>query len=140
LPADDERPKLRLKNGSEVDAQIAYVRWRMLGAEQTTRPHLVEALLAFARGNPDSISTEVAAETKERHSFWFTRDGALEPIVRDVLLSAYRETPDGVVIVNPFDLRTQQEADTLSEIQRQDDLLIRRGFRDKGEQPPGQSR
>lgn len=139
MPADDERPKLRLKNGSEVDARSAYVDWRMLFAEQDLHPNNVQSLIALARGDPDSVSKEVVAELRERHRLWFARDGTLEPIVRDVLLSAYRDTPEGVVIVNPFELTNQRDADTFSKIQRRDDRLLSRLF-GLGDDPPGHSR
>jgi hypothetical protein len=139
LVKNEQRPKIRLKNGSEVDARGAYVIWRMLELEEPQSPQL-QLLLAMARGNESTVSTVPNTEFKTHHRVWFLKDGALHPVAKQVLLSAYRDTPDGPVIVSPFQLNSQQDIELLAVIQRQHDRSLRRFFRDMGDDSPGQSR
>lgn len=133
LPEEYEqgRPKLRLKNGSEVDARIAYVTWRMLEAVETRRPTRLKALVAIARGQENSVASEMRNRLREEYLNWF-KDGQMEPIVRDVIQSAIRDTPDGSLLVEPFQLTNQAELETLKKIQRQDDEVLKQLFRRNG--------
>ena len=128
LSAQDEskKPKLRLKNGSEVDAKIAYVDWQMLEAVETREPAHLQALVAIARGDEASVAPEVRAHLREQWLTWFNRDGEMEPVVREVLKSAYRDTPDGSLLVFPFQISTQSDQDIFAKIQREDDQILRR--------------
>jgi hypothetical protein len=120
--------KVRLKNGSEVDAQPAYVRWRMLEALEKVNPSDARALLSFARGDQWLLSSEAGQLLRDKQSPWFQSDGKLEPIAQSVILSAWRDTTDGPVIVNPFQLATQQDVDLLARIERQDNRFLRTLF------------
>jgi hypothetical protein len=136
--ADEEEIRtLRLKNGAQVNPRVAYVAWRMLGALHEGRPDECFALFALARDGNATCSREKLVELRQRHRYWFTDDGTIDPVTRDVLLSAVRESPEGVVVVNPFQLANEVEKQILLNVQAQDDLLLRRLVgRDK---PPGQS-
>jgi len=138
MQQNDESPKLRLKNGAEVDARSAYIKWRMLEALHESKPHETHALLALTEGREAALSPEIFARLKQRHANWFHPDGTLVEMVRNVLSSAFRETPEGAVLVNPFQLATDTDRNTLLEIQRQDDRFLRRFLR--GDDPPGNSR
>jgi hypothetical protein len=129
--------KVRLKNGSEVDAQKAYVSWRFLQAFTMTEPAEMRALLALAHGEDWLVSTE----TKDRlrvDRTWFDKNGTLEPHVKDVLLSGWRDTADGPVMVDPFQLTTQAEVDLIARIERQSERFWRSLIR-RGKSPPGPS-
>lgn len=117
---DHEEPlQLRLKDGSEVDARKAYVIWRMLVAREPDEAHEFRLLAAFARGEQDKFHPmEQASLRKKRHQ-WFTADGSLEPLHKAVFVSAYRETGDGPVVVDPFHLETDSDIDTYNRVQRE---------------------
>lgn len=119
LPEQQASPKLRLKDGSEVDARKAYVIWRMLVSMEHDETHDLRLLAAFARGEEDKFHPmEQASLRKKRHQ-WFTADGSLEPLHFAVFSSAYRETGDGPVVVDPFQLRTDSDIDTYNHVQRE---------------------
>lgn len=139
LPAPDESPKLRLKNGSDVDARRAYVVWQMLGAVETRRPNDLRTLSELARGGEAEVPAETQSDLRERYRDWFTEDGILTSVVREVLLSASRDTVEGSVLVNPFKLLTQQDVDLFTRIQSQDDRFLGRLFGEGGENPSGHS-
>jgi len=118
------RPKLRLKNGSEVDAIIAYVDWQMLGAVETRSPDKLAALLAIARGEEASVAPQMLADLRSGYP-WFEPDGTMEPIVRNVILSAMRHTSEGSLLVFPFDIKTETDKNIFTQVQREDDDFLR---------------
>ncbi len=124
--------KVRLKNGSEVDAQPAYVWWRMLEALDRVKPAVARDLLSLARGEHWLVSHESAQRLRNDKRAWFDQQGQLDPIAKDVLLSAWRDTADGRVIVNPFQLASQNEIDLLAIVERQDSRFLRDLFRRGG--------
>jgi hypothetical protein len=119
------RPKLRLKNGSEVDATIAYVDWQMLEAVETRSPDKLAALLAIARGEEASVAPQMLADLRNGYP-WFEPDGTMEPIVRNVILSAMRHTSEGSLLVFPFDIKTETDKNIFTQVQREDDDFLRR--------------
>lgn len=139
MAKDQETPMLRLKNGTEVDARAAYVIWRMLEALQEKKPQECQSFAHLWCGTKPDLSATTLQALGNRHRYWFADDGTLSPMVREVLLNAYRDTPEGVVIVSPFQLANESERQVLLDIQTQDDLLLRR-LRGRGrENPPGHS-
>jgi hypothetical protein len=139
LSADQESTRLRLKNASEVDARRAYVVWRMLEAVNSQRPHHIATLSALAHGEEPSAFGETAVELRNEYPNWFASSGHLTPLARDVLRSALRDTPEGVVVVNPFQLTTQHDRDLFDRVERQQDGFLRRLFRRRDEPPSGHS-
>lgn len=129
---DEPRPKLRLKNGSEVDAKIAYVTWQMLEAVETRRSERLQALVAIARGDDASVGTAMLTELRKGYP-WFSPDGTMDPVVRNVIQSSIRDTREGSLLVFPFDIKTQADKDVFTQVQRQDDDIILR------RKPPGDS-
>lgn len=134
LPERDnpERPKLRLKNGSEVDAKIAYVTWQMLEAVETQRSERLQALVAIARGDDALVGTAMLTELRKGYP-WFSLDGTMDPVVRNVIQSSIRDTREGSLLVFPFDIKTQADKDVFTQVQREDDDIILR------RKPPGDS-
>lgn len=130
-----DSPKLRLKNGSEVDAREAYFIWRRLIGAQSQRPHYFQALLDLAQGQQTLVKDEMRSALQERYATWFNSDGALLPVVSAVFENAYRKTPDGPTLVNPFQLASQAEVDLFARVERADFEFLRRLF-GKGD-PPG---
>jgi hypothetical protein len=134
LPERDspDRPKLRLKQtGNEVDAKIAYVDWQMLEAMETRTPERLEALTAIACGDDASVGPVMRELLRKEYLLWFNREGEMEPILREVIRSAMRKTPEGSVLVFPFDIKTEVDKDVFVQVQRQDDdIIVRRKPRD----------
>lgn len=139
MPDDHVPPQLRLKNGADVDARPAYVRWQLLHGIESRHPAHVRAFWELARGEDLAIPHDMLHEVRKRYANWFEQSGNLNSLVRDVILSAYRETPDGPMLVNPFQLATQAETDLFAQIEREDDDFLRRLLRRRDEEPPGHS-
>jgi hypothetical protein len=129
---DDKRAVLRLKNGTDVDARLAYVRWRILESIQKRSPEEMNLLMAFAgvetkEGSElPQMSTEARQYLRRAYADWFESTGELNALVRNVVQSAVRMTSEGTIIVNPFRLSNQTEIDTFLDVQHQDDRLLRR--------------
>jgi hypothetical protein len=136
------RPTLRLKNGSEVDARKAYVYWHTLqGLEIGRRDHL-QAFVMLARGDEPVARGQTRDDLRRLYLTEFARDGSLDPIFREVVLSAFRETAEGAVVVNPFQLTSQADIDVFTKVSLQVLREMQRLFRlMRGEdKPPGQAR
>ena len=127
--------KVRLKNGSEVDAQPAYVWWRMLEGLNGVRPEIARHLLSLARGEHWSVSGDSTKLLRQKYPEWFDKQGNLDEVAKNVILSAWRETADGRVIVNPFQLTSQNELAPLAAIEHQDNRFLRDLF-DRRDLPP----
>jgi hypothetical protein len=115
VPRKQDRPTLPLKNGSEVDAQRAYVLWQRLenaGGDQ------LNAFVDLATGQVANVSMRTRAELMTTYRGWFTDDGSLDPIAKNVIQSAVSDSADGKVVVTPFLLATQKEVDLLTGIHR----------------------
>lgn len=139
LSEEEERPKLRLKNGSEVDARAAYVDWKLLQATQQKQPAEFAALLALARSEQMALTEEAREELRRRNHFAFDSDGNLDQVAGAIILSAYRETPDGPMLVNPFQLSTEAERELFDETERKVDNVFLRFLR-RGRESGGGSR
>lgn len=133
----EERPKLRLKNGIEVDARRAYVKWKSLEAVHSQHPDDFSLLLALARDNLSAVLPEARASLKNEYRNSFDNAGELDPETRNILLSAFRETPDGSMLVNPFQLTIQAEIDMFDRVERKYVRAYRR-LSDRGDDPPPQ--
>jgi hypothetical protein len=125
LEEESEDPILRLKNGGQIKAGEGRIQWRDLTALLQQEPDLFRALLALALGRPEAMSAEHRKRLRYIGGF-LERDGSIIPYVRDVLLSAYQETAEGPVLVNPFILESEEQA---REFERRDneaaDWLLR---------------
>jgi hypothetical protein len=106
-----ERPKLRLKNGTDVAAVGAYNDWKEL---QDVDGDQLKALAALAEGDDSKVNMRMRAELMTAHPAWFTDDGVLTADTQNVIQSAVRDSGDGKVVVTPFLLATQKEVDLLT--------------------------
>jgi hypothetical protein len=120
-----EWPKLRLKNGSEVDAREAYTKWRALVSTQKHEPQIAEALLAIARGNDRAVSDDLRKHLQQDR-IWFSSDGGLLRTAKDVIESSFREAPDGPTFVNPFHLATEADVKVFDRTEQRYYRLLRR--------------
>jgi hypothetical protein len=135
----DKQPRLRLKNGSDVDARPAYVQWSMLEAMQARHSEELNLLITVANATQSGTTTKSGEYFRTQYRNWFEPDGQMKTLVREVIQNAIRKTPEGLVIVNPFQLRTQDERDIFKRVQDQDDRFLRDLFRARGEPDSGQS-
>lgn len=97
----------------------------LIGAHERN-PSDVQALLALARGDEQAVSSEARHALRQRYLNWFTSDGSFAPLVSDVLLSAFRTTPDGSMLVNPFQLSHQADVDSFNRAEQQYVRALRR--------------
>lgn len=113
--------------------------WRTL--QQLEIDHL-QAFVMLARGDEPVAPGPTREDLRGLHGECFTRDGSLEPVVREVVLSAFRETAEGAVVVNPFQLSSQADMEVLAKVARQvlreTQRLLRRMRGD--DKPPGHAR
>jgi hypothetical protein len=130
-----------LKNGGRVDLDEGQVLFEVYQSMLHNDPRTFQDLLRVARGDTDVIPPESLARLKECGGV--LRGDGIAPAARDVLLSAYLETPDGPAVVNPFRVETREQAAEL--VGREDEALRRLGRllrRDTGDgedrgRPPG---
>jgi hypothetical protein len=133
-----EKPKLHLKSGVEVEARPAYSDWRMLEGMYEARPHEFQAILRLAQGKESGLSPSEFQKLRIRYVDWFIDDQTVVPLIRDILTSMYRDTREGVVLVNPFQLTNESERQLLLDIEAQCGRVLRH-LRDRGEPPSGHS-
>ncbi|MGE4003403.1 MAG: hypothetical protein AB7I48_24720 [Planctomycetaceae bacterium] len=125
LPDLEEPLKLKLKNGSEVDAFKAYSVWRLLVIMESEAPKDLSLFSAFARHGENKLHPKSRDALRNRWRGWFTPEGTLDPVARDVVLSAYRETGDGPVVVEPFHLEKRSDVEAFKLVERQFDQATR---------------
>ncbi len=127
---------LRLKNGVQIEASEGRIRLMDLEGLLEHHPDHFKGLLALARGKQEEVSAETIRFLGE--SRIFLRAGEINPDVRDVLLSAYQETAEGPVLVNPFRFTSVEEAREMErEEKRNADRLIREIFEDDDDRNKG---
>ncbi len=137
LEGEGSRRVVPLKHGEPVEAGLGLAYYNSLRALFENEPELFESLLAIAQ---DRIRDAAPAHIARLRQALFLRhgDGTLDPMMRDVLLSACQVTPEGPVLVSPFrpespdDVRAVEEADRraldrLRRLSRPDDDDTRKG-------------
>lgn len=139
-----EKPQekfLQLKNGAQVEATVGVVYFKGLSNLLDQVPEHFRTLLALARGQTEGMTAE-HIKALQRDGF-LKRDGLLDADMHNVLLSAYHETAEGSVLVNPFRFASPEQP---AELERREkdglDRLIRRLRKQKGDdkdRPPGRS-
>jgi len=130
----EQRGKLTLKDGLEVDAREAQVLTELLRAKMQVRPEEFRSLLALAQGNPQDASPVSLQPLQDQGLL--DSSGIILPMVRSILLSAYTITPEGPVLVSPFHLRNEADKQTAERAEEQNDQILRRWLRDPGEGGP----
>jgi hypothetical protein len=126
-----------LKNGSEIDAGWGITFWRALQSLLDQHPEHLQALLAIAKGRSEDAPARSVAFL--RHGGLLLRDRTVNPDAQAVLLSAYQETAEGPVLVNPFRLDSPEQAQALEsrDAERSHRLLrwLKRRENDEGRAP-----
>lgn len=103
-----ERKQVRLKNGTEIDARTGLAELEQLKYWYDRDPAYFNALVALAQGRRDDVLPAHLDFLREAH--YLGEGDDLNPTTRDVVLSAYRQSPEGPVLVCPFSLRDRDEA------------------------------
>ena len=125
LGKDKRRAILSLKNGAQIEARDGKLYYGFLCSLLAEEPEVFRGLLAFAQDQ----NRAMLPGHRVRLMFlggYLEPDGSIMPKVRDVLLSAYKETPDGPMLVNPFFLSRPEQARELERMETEGlDWLIR---------------
>ncbi len=125
---------LTLKNGELAPVRRAIVLVGFLSDLLESEPQKFQTLLDLARvGNtsllPDkSKVTQEAVRYFERHAYC-DNDGNIDPVVRNVVLSAYQATPEGPVLIQPFRLANAEEKAIAERMEMQLVNWLRKGLR-----------
>lgn len=126
LEGDSEGLVISLKNGSRIGSNRGRTLLRHLERLLDSSPENFRALLGVARDETQLLSAEVE-ERLVRGGYLRADRATIHPDLRNVLLSAYRETPDGPLLVSPFQFENQEQVD---ELERQDGEFWRRMIRE----------
>lgn len=128
--ADLSQIRLKLKDGTEVLAQRAYVQWQVLERFQQKFPVEFHLLLLLAKNElpplPLHVYQGLCRGDGRLDRTFFGKNGMVEEETRHLLVSAYRETSEGAMLVNPFELSTIEERQALDRIGRRVRQLRRR--------------
>jgi hypothetical protein len=119
----EEGPKFTLKNGDQVDADWTVILYESFVDMMDNCPRRFQSLLALAQGRPGDVVADDLEYFKE--AGFVTPAGVLSSDVQSVLLSAYQETPEGPVLVNPVRLETPADRAAVEHAQQ---LLNRRAL------------
>jgi hypothetical protein len=129
-----ESNPVTLLNGEVIEAVVAestlsYLRV-MLDADPRGQ-ELIEDLHLLAQGRPQEARPASLAYFKS-HVLISGADGGLLPTTRAVVLSAFRRSPDGIVLVEPYQATDANRTALEAEKVRFDEFMRRHIFR-----PPG---
>jgi hypothetical protein len=127
-----------LKNGKQMEAGLAMAAWQTLQNFQLQHPDLFQVLLSIAQERPDGAAPE--AVTRIKTTTYFMTGDAVRPDIRDVLLSAYQETSEGAVLVNPIQFANADEAREIEQLEKQGVSRMLRELNMRGEKDPGSSK
>lgn len=130
----DERV-LQLKNGARIESVRGNALYHTLCALLEQYPEAFRALLAVARNELQALPK--AHIGLLRNGLLLNADGIIVPGTYDVLLSAYRETPDGPALVSPFRFSSEEELKQEEQAEKEGLDRVRRWLR--GEESPGGS-
>lgn len=96
-----------LKNGARIEAGLGSATYLALRGLLEQEPELFQSLLALAREDPIDVPENNIAALRD--AFFLRSDGRPSLATRNVLLSAYRQTPDGPTLVHPFRFGSAEE-------------------------------
>lgn len=91
-----------------MDGPFGTAVWEVLEELQRDRPELFAALVSVVWGSAADVPPEHLGAL--RVDFFLRPDDTPVAHYRDVLLSSYRETAEGAVLVNPFRLDSGDQA------------------------------
>jgi hypothetical protein len=100
---------LPLKNGAG-QMEAGWVRnWeKSMRSLLEQNPEHFRALYAVVEGRSEEVDKALIRDLKRWA--YIRRDGSPHPDVRAVMVAAVRETPDGLSLVDPVDVRTPEQA------------------------------
>lgn len=128
LVADEskgESPHLiLLKNGARHDLRVAAAVRDTLRRLSGTQPTLFLAAHSLAIG--EEVSPAMLRELTR--TLLVAKDGALLPVVRDVIESGFQRTQEGAVLVDPFNPESEADRQAVQEHQRRTDERILRWY------------
>jgi len=113
-----KRPELPLKKSGERREVRSTRSWedvvRRLSEKQ---PEHFQTLRSLVEGHSEGVSTDHVRDLTKWS--YLKQDGSVQPAIRDIIETAYRETPDGPCIVDPFDVKNPADAATLQRADEQ---------------------
>jgi hypothetical protein len=112
-----------LKKGGEIEYKEGCFCYDFLTLLLDRHPQHFSGLLALDQGRIQDILPESIAyfSTGRGRGIYTTAEGAIKPTMSAVLRSAYQETRDGRVLVNPFLLESEAQAQELEQVREQHD-------------------
>lgn len=132
--------QLKLRNGAEHPARVAYVRWLLLGGVARNHPNEMSVLRQLAGPSPESVPESGVEYLRKQYPNWFTEDGSLNSTVQDEIRSSFRETPEGEVLVSPFQLENDQQRRAFEAVQEVVQKTMQETLPNLGAQRDGFSR
>jgi hypothetical protein len=100
--------------GKEIEAGLGLAELETLRSLLVKHPDHFQTLLAIAQGQE---ANDPAGIKFLIHCAFLRKDGSINQCVRDVLISAYQNpSGEGPVLVNPFKLDNQQQAEMLERL------------------------
>lgn len=112
----EEQP-VRLKNGAEMPLARAVSQVNSLRSTLEHDPQgeaVIRALFLVASGKNHEVSEEIKQNLRD--GLELRPDGTLHPDLEAVILSSYRETPEGTTLVDPFPVESEKKANTRDQI------------------------
>lgn len=107
----ENRCEVNLRYGLPADPRAVNGVLLFLEALARRDPDQFRALLSLARGEQPTVPPSLLGAW--RRAGVVATDGSVRPLFRDVLLSACRETPEGLVLASPFAPQTDAEAELI---------------------------
>jgi hypothetical protein len=116
--AKEYQRNVRLKKGGQICLEAALIHLGALQILLDDMPNHFPTLLAIAR--EDQYKTDQESVSVLRYYGFLRQDDTIHPGLRDVLLSAYEEIPDGPLLSNPFTDVDTNEIERLNRLRKQD--------------------
>jgi hypothetical protein len=114
--------------GKEIAAGLGLAELETLRSLLVKHPDHFQTLLAIAQGQEPN---DPAGITFLIHCAFLKKDGSINQCTRDVLISAYQNpSGEGPVLVNPFKLDNQQQAEMLERLIAGNSRRLLEWFRD----------
>jgi len=128
---DGGQEELVLKNGGRIEASLGQALLRALEGLLEQAPHHFRALHAIAEGRSSEAPPESVSALKDAH--FLRPDGTAIPGLADVVVSAYQQTRDGPVLINPFQLETLDQVRALERMEQEGRLRLAHEIRKRTE-------
>jgi len=120
----EDGPKFTLKNGDQVDAHSTVILYDTLVAIRDVHPRRFESLLALAQGRPSDVPSDDLEYLKE--AGLVDQTGAIQADVRSVLISSYKQTPEGPVLIHPVRLESVADRVAVEKVNAELDRRVRK--------------